>query len=223
MLKKNLEKTQSDMNNKGLIDKIEKIRRKVKELQDEFISIQPKDCSLELIKSYAGYAYLDKVLSFLDTLSVEAPEGLDEAAKEYEWSNVDTNQLNPPTLDMIVQVGDLRDAFKAGAEWRDAQLPKLPDNLEEAAEISFDEANALTEDYMDFLAEGLTENKPRPIGPHWFSEYAKKRFIAGAEWAFGQFEMLEMNGRKCGLLGNSLYMDISDSERRVFDIYIRKK
>ena len=55
-------------------------------------------------------------------------------------------------------------------------------NLEEAAEISFDEADALTEDYMNFLAEGLTENKPRPIGPHWFCEYAKNRFIAGAEW-----------------------------------------
>lgn len=59
---------------------------------------------------------------------------------------------------------------------------KPSDDLEEAAEISFDEAYALTEDYRDFLAKGLTENKPRPIGPHWFCEYAKKRFIAGAEW-----------------------------------------
>ena len=55
-------------------------------------------------------------------------------------------------------------------------------SLEEAAEISFDEAYALTEDYRDFLAKGLTENRPRPIGPHWFCEYAKNRFIAGAEW-----------------------------------------
>lgn len=54
--------------------------------------------------------------------------------------------------------------------------------LGEAAEISFDEAKSLTEDYRDFLAKGLTENQPRPIGPHWFCEYAKKRFIAGAEW-----------------------------------------
>lgn len=50
------------------MNEIEKIRIKIKELQDEFISIHPKDCSLELIKSYAGYVYLDKVLSFLDTL-----------------------------------------------------------------------------------------------------------------------------------------------------------
>ncbi len=60
------------------MDKIERIRRKVKELQDEFISIQPKDCSLELIKSYAGYAYLDKVLSFLDALLEEPDKSLEE-------------------------------------------------------------------------------------------------------------------------------------------------
>lgn len=59
---------------------------------------------------------------------------------------------------------------------------KPSEDLEEAAEISFDEARALTEDYRDFLAKGLTENRPRPIGPHWFCEYAKNRFIAGAEW-----------------------------------------
>lgn len=59
---------------------------------------------------------------------------------------------------------------------------ETPNDLEEAAEISFDEAYALTEDYRDFLAKGLTENKPRPIGPHWFCEYAKNRFIAGAKW-----------------------------------------
>jgi len=60
------------------MDKIEKIRKFVKELQQDFISIQPKDCSLGLIKSYAGYAYLDKVLSFLDTLSEDgfAKEGI---------------------------------------------------------------------------------------------------------------------------------------------------
>lgn len=58
----------------------------------------------------------------------------------------------------------------------------VPNDLEEAAEISFDEAYALTEDYRDFLAKGLTEKRPRPIGPHWFCEYAKNRFIAGAKW-----------------------------------------
>lgn len=69
-------------NNMTNAELITKIRRKVKELQDEFISIQPKDCSLKLIKSYAGYAYLDKVLSFIDTL--EEPEKEQHICEEQE-------------------------------------------------------------------------------------------------------------------------------------------
>lgn len=82
---------------------------------------------------------------------------------------------------------------KATKSWEGVDVDKMlaecrgyeenpSEELEEAAEISFDEARALTEDYRDFLAKGLTENRPRPIGPHWFCEYAKNRFIAGAEW-----------------------------------------
>ena len=65
---------------------IEKVRKFVKELQQDFISIQPKDCSLDLIKSYAGYAYLDKVLSFLDTLESEKSmnqDGLEEEMDQF--------------------------------------------------------------------------------------------------------------------------------------------
>ena len=65
---------------------------------------------------------------------------------------------------------------------RKSEEESVPNDLEEAAEISFDEAKSLTEDYRDFLAQRLTENQPRPIGPHWFCEYAKNRFIAGAKW-----------------------------------------
>lgn len=54
----------------------------------------------------------------------KSDKSLEEAAKEYEWSNVDTNQLNPPTLDITVQVGDLRNAFIAGAEWQKQQMLK---------------------------------------------------------------------------------------------------
>ena len=75
-------------------------------------------------------------------------------------------------------------------------LSEQPDkSLEEAAEISFDEAYALTEDYRDFLAKGLTENRPRPIGPHWFCEYAKKRFLEGAEWQKEQMLKDAVEGR----------------------------
>jgi len=53
---------------------------------------------------------------------------------------------------------------------RVSTLSEEPESLEKAAEISFDEADALATDYVDFLAKGLTENQPRPIGPHWFSK-----------------------------------------------------
>ena len=81
------------------------------------------------------------------------------------------SKLNLPDLPGYVQINN-----------KEGEKSEIPTSLEETAEISFDEARALTEDYRDFLAKGLTENRPRPIGPHWFCEYAKNRFIAGAEW-----------------------------------------
>lgn len=87
--------------------------------------------------------------------------------------------------------------------------PSLPEGLNEelkqAAEISFDEAYALTEDYRDFLAKGLTENRPRPIGPHWFCEYAKNRFIAGAKWKENKTDQLpnDLNGAAIDFADNA--------------------
>lgn len=105
------------------MDKIEKIRQFVKELQQDFISIQPKDCSLELIKSYAGYAYLDKVLSFLDTLSEEPDKSLEEAARRYAiptyMKDVDENFLDEYPYDPVAEK-----AFKAGVEWKESQMLK---------------------------------------------------------------------------------------------------
>ena len=79
---------------------------------------------------------------------------------------------------------DLEDIARHFAKWgaEHRGCLEIPNDLEEAAEISFDEARALTEDYLNFLAKGLKENHPRPIGPHWFCKYAKNRFIAGAKW-----------------------------------------
>ncbi|MBO4924459.1 MAG: hypothetical protein J5382_10115 [Bacteroidales bacterium] len=52
---------------------------------------------------------------------------LDEAAEEYEDWVESYSQSDFPTC------VSFRQAFKAGAEWRDAQIPKLPDNVDEAA------------------------------------------------------------------------------------------
>ncbi len=57
-----------------------------------------------------------------------------------------------------------RESFKEGAEWRNAQIPKLPDNVDEAAEKYADTQN------KNFL-------KP---------EIVKNIFKAGAEWIAGQ-------------------------------------
>ena len=97
------------------MDKIEKIRWFVKELQQDFISIHPKDCSLKLVKSYAGYAYLDKVLSFLDTLSEEPDKSLEEVAYKYSFDSRSS----------IYGQVDVIDAFKAGAKWqKESQMLK---------------------------------------------------------------------------------------------------
>ena len=84
----------------------------------------------------------------------------------------------------------------------------VSEDLEEAAEISFDEARALTEGYLYFLAKGLKENHPRPIGPHWFCEYAKNRFIAGAKW---QKEQMMKGAVDSG-------MTVGDINRKLWDV-----
>lgn len=58
----------------------------------------------------------------------------------------------------------------------------VPNGLEEAATITLDEAESVADEYTGFLEKGLIENQPRPIGGKWFIEYARKRFITGAEW-----------------------------------------
>lgn len=118
------------------MDKIEKIRRKVKELQDEFISIQPKDCSLELIKSYAGYAYLDKVLSFLNSSSEEPDKNLEEAANEF---------ANQDCVTFISR----KKGFIAGAEWQKEQM--LKDAVE--ASVNTYELAPGGSAYVEFVAD----------------------------------------------------------------------
>ena len=80
---------------------------------------------MKLVKSYAGYAYLDKVLSFLDTLSEEPDKSLEEVAYKYSFDSRSS----------IYGQVDVIDAFKAGAEWQKEQMLKIvtkDDNLEEA-------------------------------------------------------------------------------------------
>lgn len=68
----------------------------------------------------------DAIKVSINSLSV-LPSNLDEAEFEYAQS-LDWIPANQEEEKMIY------DAFKAGAEWRDAQIPKLPNNLDEVAE-----------------------------------------------------------------------------------------
>ena len=104
---------------------------------------------------------------------------------EYECYNEDYDKVAEMRWNEFEKVA--RHLYELGKQSGSSEIPK---DLEEAAEISFDEAKSLTEDYIDFIAKGLTENKPRPIGPHWFCEYAKNRFIAGAKWQKEQDDRL---------------------------------
>ena len=63
-------------------------------------------------------------------------------------------------------------------------------NVEEAAEITHDEGMELSDDYSHYLATGLTEGWERPIGPKWMMKFAKKRFLAGAEYQRRQDQSL---------------------------------
>lgn len=71
------------------------------------------------------------------------------------------------------------------------ETPILSSNLDEAAKISDLEANNLADDYIKFLAAGLTKNEQRPIGPRWMKKLASDRFKAGAEWMARQGETVE--------------------------------
>lgn len=63
---------------------------------------------------------------------------------------------------------------------------KMIEGLDEAAEISDEMAKEAVDEYINFLAKGLSEHASMPIGPKWMKEFAAQRFKAGASWAFGQ-------------------------------------
>lgn len=103
----------------------------------------------------------------IETLSKPSlPSNLDEAEFEYAQS-LDEIPANQEEEKMIY------DAFKAGAEWRDAQIQKLPNNLDEAAK------------------ESAKKWRKNPDGTEsrelFFAPYIRG-FKVGAKWMAGQGE-----------------------------------
>lgn len=153
---------------------------------------------------------------FLDTLAVDAPEGLDEAARLYAIPHY-MKDIDREHIDEYPYDTGLEAAFKAGAEWRNSQLPKLPDSLDEAAKtyeayhdvddsqpylytVRGDIANAFKvgaewrEAQLSKFPEGLDE-----IVNSYLTEHNHDVLLCPynalmefgrlvTEWAFGQFE-----------------------------------
>lgn len=110
-----------------------------------------------------AYEYIEQFLS-----KPSLPSNLDKAAEKYAWKKEE------PLSDgerLSFCFNPRIDAFKAGAEWRDAQIPKLSNNLDEVAE------------------NRVTEN-----GRFKITSFEKMRIediMFGAEWMAKQGETVE--------------------------------
>lgn len=116
----------------------------------------------------------------LERLRPSLPSNLDEVAEEYRDTEVCTGS------DYIDDDGDslyrsfaLKEAFKAGAKWRDAQIPKLPDSL-----------NGAANNYCVDIRLGY----PRVMDET--DKYIFNAFKAGAEWMARQGDTREVGVNK---------------------------
>lgn len=115
--------------------------------------------ALDYVSIHFPYRYV--FVEAIEALSQPSLSDLGEAAEEY-------------SLDVKAKpYGNLvKEAFKSGATWRDAQIPSLPSNLDEAAEDSW----------------AVYEYRESPKG--LYSTCYVDGFKAGAEWMAGQGETL---------------------------------
>lgn len=98
------------MTNKELIDKIRQ------EIERQMAFLPTVGYSTHIADDYIPVQnVLKHLLSFLDSLPVEAPEGLDEAAENYGEAN--TKEEYHTEEGIIQTYGIAYEAFKAGAEW----------------------------------------------------------------------------------------------------------
>lgn len=115
----------------------------------------------------------DKNRQVVFVREISLPSDLDEAAEEWCKTNNKGIALSADKKSHYLAEG--KDAFKAGAQWRDAQIPKLPDSIDEAAE-EYAYNNWEDNDYHTGASEGLPFDA---IG------HTERCFKAGAEWMAG--------------------------------------
>ena len=122
--------------------------------------------ALDYVSIHFPYRYV--FVEAIEALSQPFLSDLGEAAEEY-------------SLDVKAKpYGNLvKEAFKGGATWRDAQIPSLPSNLDEAAE-----------EWCKTNNKGIALSADKKS--HYLTE-GKESFKAGAEWMAGQFQKIEGN------------------------------
>ena len=98
---------------------LNKIRSEIERLKDEHKEPTFRDDEYESGGVNGYQLALTKVISFLDTLQVDEPEGLDEAAEKY----VETQDLNFLKPEIVKRI------FKAGAEWMAGQGETIDGSL----------------------------------------------------------------------------------------------
>ena len=114
----------------------------------------------------------------IDALSRPSlPSELDEAAQKVE----DYYDVGEEHGYLCCHRGDIKNAFKAGAEWYNSKTPKLPDNLDEAAE----EYSNIPYNFGDFVQIEYEFGEPIEtiVDDKMF---VKEAFKDGAEWMAGQ-------------------------------------
>lgn len=109
-----------------------------------------------------------------EKLQSSLSSSLDEAAIDAAQLDMQDRQIMEATNDERLRYSRIfRRGFKAGAQWRDTQIPKLPDSLDEAAEYSSLEYSTKLEEH------GITASD---------SVHYRAGFKDGAEWLAGQGE-----------------------------------
>lgn len=101
------------------------IERRIRELDEQIVDIY--DSKAVLRKNE-----LQRLLSFLDTLSEEPDKSLDEAAADFVWDIMENDYYGPsklskslrPTSKLDDFYGALAEIFIAGAKWQKGQLLK---------------------------------------------------------------------------------------------------
>lgn len=94
---------------------LNQIRQEIKRRIKEYDAIIESQTDAQRAERDAWkWAECKSLLSFLDTIQVDEPEGLDEAAEKYENERLSDYGYR----------GEIAGAFEAGAEWQKAQMMK---------------------------------------------------------------------------------------------------